>query len=166
MRSGRRTRPDRVSSGVQRGRPDGQLFWPAATVVAIYFFRNRVVDGSWVTLGTMMLPSVLATSVAFGMMIVIQALTSDREDGTLLRAKATPSGIPSYLAGKPVTTSLTVMVYLLMVAIPSSFLLEGLDASCPPAWLTAAWVVGLGMIATQLLGAVLGSIAGVKPTSC
>jgi len=31
--------------------------------------------------------------VAFGMMLVIQSLTADREDGTLLRAKATPGGV-------------------------------------------------------------------------
>ncbi len=31
--------------------------------------------------------------VAFGMMLVIQPLTADREDGTLLRAKATPGGV-------------------------------------------------------------------------
>ena len=158
-----------VRSGVARGLIElrqafsgadliGQLFWPAATVVAIYLFRDRAIDNSGVTLGTMMLPGVLGMFVAFGMMLVIQSLTSDREDGTLLRAKATPGGIPSYLVSKLVTTSLTVVVYLLLVAIPSSFLVDGLDTGSPQAWLTIAWVVGLGMIATQLLGAVLGSL--------
>ena len=158
-----------VRSGVARGLIElrqafsgadliGQLFWPAATVVAIYLFRNRAIDDSGVTLGTMMLPGVLGMFVAFGMMVVIQSLTADREDGTLLRAKATPGGIPSYLVSKVVTTSLTVVVYLLLVAIPSSFLVDGLDTGSPRAWLTIAWVVALGMIATQLLGAVLGSM--------
>ena len=137
----------------------GQLFWPAATVAAIWFYRNRTIGDSGVTLGTMMLPGVLGMFVAFGMMLVIQSLTSDREDGTLLRAKATPGGIQSYLVGKLVTTSLTVMTYLLLVAIPSSVLVDGLDTGSPRAWLTIAWVVGLGLVATQLLGAVLGSMA-------
>src|SRR6476646_8021986 len=112
-----------VRSGVARGLIEfrqafsgadliGQLFWPTATVVAIYLFRNRAIDDSGVTLGTMMLPSVLGMFVAFGMLLVIQSLTADREDGTLLRAKATPGGIPSYLVSKLVTTSLTVVVYL------------------------------------------------------
>ncbi len=135
-----------------------QLFWPAATVTAIFFFRDRSIDGSGVTLGTMMFPGVLGMFVAFGMMLVIQSLTADREDGTLLRAKATPGGVPSYLISKLVNTSLTVGVYLLLVAIPGSFLVDGLNTGSPAAWLTIAWVVSLGMIATQLLGAVLGSL--------
>ncbi len=136
----------------------GQLFWPLVTLAAIYFFRDRSIDSSGVPLGTMMFPGVLGMFVAFGMMLVIQSLTADREDGTLLRAKATPGGVPSYLVSKLVTTSLTVGVYLLLVAVPGSFLVDGLDVGRPAAWLTILWVVGLGMIAVQVLGAVLGSL--------
>lgn len=136
----------------------GQLFWPATTVAAIFFFRDRSINGNAIALGTVMFPSVLGMFVAFGMMLVIQSLTTDREDGTLLRAKATPGGIPSYLVSKLITTSLTVGVYLLLVALPGSFLVKGLNTSSPAAWLTITWVVGLGMITTQLLGAVLGSL--------
>ncbi len=136
----------------------GQLFWPLGTLAAIYFFRDRSIDGSGVPLGTSMFPGVLGMFVAFGMMLVIQSLTADREDGTLLRAKATPGGVPSYLVSKLVTTSLTVGVYLLMVAVPGSFLVDGLNVGRPATWLTVIWVVGLGMIAVQLLGAVLGSL--------
>ncbi len=136
----------------------GQLFWPLVTLAAIYFFRDRSIDGSGVPLGTSMFPGVLGMFVAFGMMLVIQSLTADREDGTLLRAKATPGGVPSYLVSKLVTTSLTVGVYLLMVAVPGSFLVDGLNVGRPATWLTIIWVVGLGMIAVQLLGAVLESL--------
>ncbi len=136
----------------------GQVFWPLVTLAAIYFFRDRSIDDSGVPLGTMMFPGVLGMFVAFGMMLVIQSLTADREDGTLLRAKATPGGVPSYLVSKLVTTSMTVGVYLLMVAVPGGFLVDGLNVGRPAAWLTIIWVVGLGMIAVQLLGAVLGSL--------
>ena len=136
----------------------GQLFWPLVTLAAIYFFRDRRIDETGVPLGTMMFPGVLGMFVAFGMMLVIQSLTADREDGTLLRAKVTPGGVPSYLVSKLVTTSLTVAVYLLMVAVPGSFLVDGLNVGRPTSWLTMIWVVGLGMVAVQLLGAVLGSL--------
>ena len=136
----------------------GQLFWPLMTLAAIFFFHDRSIDDSAVTLGTMMFPGVLGMFVAFGMMLVIQSLTADREDGTLLRAKATPGGVPSYLVSKLVTTSLTVGVYLLMVAVPGSFLVDGLNVGRPSAWFAITWVVGLGMIAVQLLGSVLGSL--------
>lgn len=136
----------------------GQLFWPLVTLAAIFFFRDRSFDDSGVSLGTMMFPGVLGMFVAFGMMLVIQSLTADREDGTLLRAKATPGGVPSYLVSKLVTTSLTVGVYLLLVAVPGSFLVDGLNVGRPATWFTIIWVVGLGMAAVQLLGAVLGSL--------
>ena len=136
----------------------GQLFWPLVTLGAIYFFRDRSINAGGVTLGTMMFPGVLGMFVAFGMVLVIQLLAADREDGTLLRAKATPGGIPSYLLAKLVNVSLTIVVYLLMVAVPGSFLIDGLETANLRAWLTLAWVLVLGMAATQLLGAALGSM--------
>jgi len=136
----------------------GQLFWPLATLAAIWFFRDRSLGAGGVSLGTMMLPGVLGMFVAFGAQLVIQYLAADREDGTLLRAKATPGGIPSYLIAKLVNVSLSVVVYLLMVGVPGRFLVDGLGGPGPRAWLTLAWVLVLGMAATQLLGAALGSM--------
>jgi len=54
---------------------------------------------------------------------------------------------------------MTVVVYLFLVAVPSRSMVHGLGAGSPRAWLTIAWLVGLGMVATQLLGAILGSMA-------
>jgi len=144
----------------------GQLFWPLVTLGTIYFFRDRSIDAGEVTLGTMMFPGVLGMFVAFGMVLVIQLLAADREDGTLLRAKATPGGIPSYLLAKLVNVSLSIVVYLLMVAVPGSFLVDGLGTANPRAWLTLLWVLVLGMAATQLLGAALGSmVSGPRAVS-
>ena len=42
--------------------------------------------------------------------------------------------------------------------MPGSFLVDGLDPPGPRAWLTLVWVLVLGMAATQLLGAALGSM--------
>jgi len=136
------------------------------TLGTIYFFRDRSIDAGEVTLGTMMFPGVLGMFVAFGMVLVIQLLAADREDGTLLRAKATPGGIPSYLLAKLVNVSLSIVVYLLMVAVPGSFLVDGLGTANPRAWLTLLWVLVLGMAATQLLGAALGSmVSGPRAVS-
>jgi ABC-2 type transport system permease protein len=136
----------------------GQLFWPLVTLAAIYFCRDLGTGAGGLALGTMMFPGVLGMFVAFGMFLVIQFLAADRDDGTLLRAKATPGGIPSYLLAMLVNVSLSVVVYLLLVAVPGSFLVDGLDAAGPRAWVTLAWVLLLGLAATQLLGAALGSL--------
>jgi hypothetical protein len=44
------------------------------------------------------LPGAIGVFVAFGMMLMVQYLPADCEDGNLLRAKATPDGILGYLA--------------------------------------------------------------------
>jgi ABC-2 type transport system permease protein len=136
----------------------GQLFWPVVTLVAIYFLRERSVGASGFTLGAFVLPSVLGMFTALGMLLVIQYLAADREDGTLLRAKATPNGIRGYLIGKLVTVSGTILAYLAILLLPGWFIVGGLDIGSIHTWLTVAWVLILGLVATQSTGAILGSL--------
>jgi ABC-2 type transport system permease protein len=135
----------------------GQLLWPAATLIALFFFRHRELAGSPLTLGALMLPGTLGMFVAFGMMLMVQYLPADREDGTLLRARATPGGISGYLAGKLLASSLSVLVYLVMIGVPGAFITGGLHLA-DVSWGTLAWVLVLGMAGTQLLGAGLGAL--------
>lgn len=133
----------------------GQLFWPAATLVAIWLLRDQQVAG--IRLGPLILPSSAGMFVAFGMLLTVQQLAADREDGTLLRAKATPHGIRGYLIGKLVNISATVIAYLAILLIPGALLIGGLTTT-PTGWLTLAWVLTLGLIATQALGAIFGAL--------
>lgn len=133
----------------------GQLFWPVATLVAIWFLRNMTVAGA--RLGPLVLPSAVGMFIAFGMLLTVQQLAADREDGTLLRAKATPHGIRGYLVGKFTNVSATVLAYLLILLVPGALLLVGLSITAT-GWLTLAWILALGLIATQALGAVFGAL--------
>lgn len=135
-----------------------QLFWPVATLVAIFFLRNREFEGSGFNLGALILPSVLGMFVALGMLLTIQYLTAEREDGTLLRAKAIPNGIRGYLTGKLVTVSGSVLAYLVIILVPGLFVVDGLDVGSVSSWLTLAWVLVLGLVATQSIGAILGAL--------
>ncbi len=137
----------------------GQLFWPLVTLAAIYFFRDRAIGPGGITVGAQMFPGVLGMFVAFGLLLVTQQLVADREDGTLLRARATPGGIQSYLLAKLIAVSMAIAVYLLMVAVPGGLMLRGLATPGALGWFTLAWVLLLGLAATQLLGAALGSLA-------
>jgi ABC-2 type transport system permease protein len=92
------------------------------------------------------------------MFLAIQYLSADREDGTLLRAKATPGGIRAYLIGKIVTVSGSILLYLAILLIPGLLIVNGLDISNSHTWLTLAWVLTLGLVATQPIGAVLGAL--------
>lgn len=135
-----------------------QLFWPAVTLVAIFFLRERRVGAGGFALGTFILPSVLGMFVALGMFLMLQYLSAEREDGTLLRAKATPNGIHGYLIGKLVTVSGTILAYLAIILIPGLFIVHGLNISSIHAWLTLAWVLVLGLVSTQTLGAIVGAL--------
>lgn len=133
------------------------LFWPIATLVAIFLLRNRHVDGTELGLGTLVLPGAVGMFVALGMLLVVQQLTADREDGTLLRAKAIPDGVRGYLLGKLVTVSATVLAYMTILLVPGVLLLGGFQLD-DIRWLTLAWVLLLGLLATQSVGVILGSL--------
>lgn len=126
----------------------GQLFWPVATLAAIFFLRNTRYGGF--DLGALILPSTLGMFAALGMVLILQYLSADREDVTLLRAKATPNGVRGYLIGKFVTVSGSVLAYLIIILIPGLVIVGGLDLGRPASWLTLAWVLILGsLIASQ-----------------
>jgi ABC-2 type transport system permease protein len=136
----------------------GQLLWPVATLVALYFLRNSSFHASRYTIGALALPGVLGMFTAFSMMLVLQYLAAEREDGTLLRARAIPDGIRGYLIGKLVTVAGTVLVYLAILLAIGIPLVGGLAIGSARSWLTLAWVLILGLIATGCIGAVLGSL--------
>ena len=136
----------------------GHLFWPVATLVAIFLLRDRRYGASGFSLGTLVLPGVLGMFAALGMLLVLQYLSADREDGTLLRAKATPNGIGGYLIGKLVTVSGTILAYLTIILIPGLLIVDGLAMGDVRSWLTLTWVLLLGLVATQSIGAMLAAL--------
>lgn len=136
----------------------GHLLWPVVTLVAIYLLRDTRFEGSDFSLGTIILPSVLGMFIALGALLVIQYLTAEREDGTLLRAKATPNGIRGYFVGKLVTVSGTLLAYLAILLIPGLLIVHGLEVGSLRSWMTLGWVLLLGLVATQSIGAILGAL--------
>ncbi|MFG1790503.1 ABC transporter permease [Nocardia sp. NPDC049149] len=137
----------------------GLLFWPVAMLVVLFFMRNATFQSSGLLLGSLALPSVLGMLVAVnGMIGMGQQLSLDREDGTLLRAKATPNGMVGYLIGKIVLVAGQVIVPGAIILIPGGFLVAGLNLGSVGSWLTLLWVLVLGLLATLPLGAVFGSL--------
>lgn len=136
----------------------GQLFWPVVTLAAIFLLRHHHFHSSHLTLGALALPSVLGMFISFGMLLVMQYLTAEREDGTLLRARATPNGIRAYLIGKLTTVSATILIYLAILIAGGVIIIGRLQLDSAHAWLTLTWVLALGLVATQPIGAILGSL--------
>ncbi len=133
------------------------LLWPALMLTSLWFLHEREFGATGLMLGALALPSILGMNLSFGMVSMSQVLTAEREDGTLLRAKATPNGMPAYLVGKIVSVSGGLLFDLAVFLVPGMFLVSGL-ALDGDAWLGMAWVVPLGMVATLPLGAILGSV--------
>lgn len=136
----------------------GYLFPAVAMVATMFFMRGATVPGTEFSLGARTLPGALGMVVAFsGMVGLAQQLTVEREDGTLLRAKAIPHGMTGYLIGKIVQVSGMTLISCLLVLIPGLFLFDDLSVGIG-SWLTLAGVLLLGLVATMPLGAIIGSL--------
>ncbi|WP_433519605.1 ABC transporter permease [Nonomuraea sp. CA-143628] len=133
------------------------FLWPGLMVATMFFIRDLPFGSSGLLLGMLALPSILGMNAATGMISMSQQLTADREDGTLLRAKATPHGMPAYLIGKVISVSGSLLADLVIFLVPAMLLVEGLRIG-PGSWPTLAWTLALGLVATLPLGAVLGSV--------
>ena len=160
-----------VRAGVQRGVielrntfTNAQDLWnyffpTAALLTAMFFMRGSTVPGTSFSLGARTLPSALGMGLAFGGMLVLASqLVIEREDGTLLRAKATPNGMLGYLVGKIILMSTVALVSMFIQLVPALFFLDGLRVTSASAWITLLWVAVLGLVATLPMGAVLGSL--------
>jgi ABC-2 type transport system permease protein len=135
------------------------LFLVAVFVVVLLFQRNARVEGSALPLAMLTLPSVLGMCVAVGgYQGAAGALAVEREDGTLLRAKAVPHGMVGYLVGRIVSISLSTLFTLVLVFAAGALLLPDLAAAVRSGWPTLAWVLVLGLLATLPWGAILGSL--------
>jgi ABC-2 type transport system permease protein len=137
----------------------GQLFWTVTTLGALLFMRGATLPGTSFSLGASSVPGVLGAGIVLnGLTGMAGFLTIDREDGTLLRAKATPNGMLGYLVGKMTSVSLMQVTGMAVTLIPGLFLFSGLATGGVWSWLTLLWVLVLGLTATLPLGAALGSL--------
>ena len=136
----------------------GYLLPVIVLLVVMFFMRDARVPGTEFSLGSRTLPSVLGANVAYiGLLSTAMYLVIEREDGTLLRSKAVPNGTLGYLIAKIITVGGAAIASLLLILVPGTFLLDGLELGVG-AWLTLGWVLVLGLVATMPLGAVFGSI--------
>jgi ABC-2 type transport system permease protein len=134
------------------------LFPSVLLLGTIFFMRGATVPGTDFSLGARTLPSSFGMGLAFsGLVTVATLLIVDREDGTLLRAKATPHGMGGYLIGKIVLVGGMTLIGFVIQLVPGLFLVDGLHVGVA-GWLTLLWLVPMAFVATMPLGAVLGSI--------
>jgi ABC-2 type transport system permease protein len=101
--------------------------------------------------------------LAFG--VVASALTgvagelqTEREDGTLLRAKAVPHGMTGHLLARLIVTPIDALVPVLPAVVGAAILLPGTMPTDPARWALLLLVFLLTVSAMMPWGAVLGSV--------
>ncbi|MFI6427972.1 ABC transporter permease [Promicromonospora sp. NPDC050880] len=159
-----------VRAGLSRGwletkysvRDPGDLVWnlafPLIYAVVLLFMRGSTVPGTDFSLGASVLPGLVGMSIAFGGLTgPASTIAVDREDGTLLRAKATPDGMIGYLVGKIVMFALTTLVTLVVLVIPGATVAGDLRLDART-WLLLVLVFLMGMVATVPISVALGSL--------
>lgn len=141
----------------------GVIFAPAILVAILWFFKDRQSDG--VSTALLLLPSFLGFQLAQeALMSVANKLALDREDGTLLRAKALPQGMVAYLISRSVMAILSSLLSLLLVLVPGLLVVFGVTSFDGVDLFTLAWVTILGYLAIAPLGAVIGATVS-SPTA-
>ena len=134
------------------------LFTGFLAVGYLWIRRDTPVEGTDLLLPSVALPSILGGLIAFGVVIgPAYSLAMEKEDGTLLRAKAVPNGLVGYFIGQLLLQSLSLLPQMVVILVPSFLLFDGLMAN-PNGWWTVAWVLVLGMLACLPIGMVIGSL--------
>lgn len=148
-------------------RPDEYAFDVLVAVIVLivlYFQRHNPVAGTSLSLAAVALPGVAGALIAFNTLLAGSlAIASEREDGTLLRARAVPFGLVGYVTGQAVRVPLATIRGLFLLLVPGFLLLGGPDADAG-GWLTLLWVLALGLLATLPLGLAIGAVARTPRT--
>lgn len=160
-----------IRVGLRRGRTDlvlslksaqDQSFYlimAFAVLGYLYLRRNTVTEGTDLSFPTLAMPSLLGSLVVFGLVMgPASQLAMDREDGTLLRAKAVPGGMLGYVTSQIVLHSGSLIPSLVVILVPGAFLFEGLVPGGVDGWIRLAWVLILSIIATLPIGIIIGSL--------
>jgi ABC-2 type transport system permease protein len=133
--------------------------FPAIGLLVLYFLRGQEVMGSAVSLAQLGVPGLLTMSlVSSGVMGVAGQLITERDDGTLLRAKAVPNGMLSHLMANMLVFTGTSLVPLLGLLAVASVFVGGVTPQGAESWLTFTWVAVLGLFATLPAGALIGAL--------
>lgn len=135
------------------------LFMAVLSLGYLWLNRNSELEGTGLMMPTYAMPSILAGLLAFGVVIgPAYALAMEREDGTLLRHKSLPNGMPGYMVGQLAFQSLSLLPLVLVLLIPSFLLFDGLMHRGAAGWVTVVWVTILGLLATMPIGIVIGAL--------
>jgi ABC-2 type transport system permease protein len=127
-------------------------------LTVLWFQRDTKIEG--ISLALLTLPSLLGMQIASsGFNDIASQLAFDREDGTLLRAKAIPRGMSAYFIARVVVTFLMTLTYILFLLLTSLVIIPGILSNIDVLEiLLMLFLIVLGLLATAPFGAIIGSL--------
>lgn len=135
------------------------LFFSLVTLVVLWFLRGvEFADGVVPATGWIFAGFLGFGVVAAAVMGVAGELQTEREDGTLLRAKAVPHGMTGHLLAKLMVLPFDALVPILPVVVGAALLLPGTMPTEPGRWLLLLLVFLLTSAVMVPWGAVLGAV--------
>ena len=135
------------------------IFMAGAVLLFLWFNRNNEVEGTGLFYPSVAMPSILGALLVFGLVVGPgYSLAMEREDGTLLRAKAVPHGMTGYVAGQIVLHSVSLLPMFAVILGPGMLLFEDLMHRGLQGWVTVTWVTVLGLLAVLPIGMIIGSL--------
>ncbi|WP_320778746.1 ABC transporter permease [Streptomyces sp. CRN 30] len=131
--------------------------------VAVALVLAVVLDDDVPGTGAPMAHLVIAGFAAYllfqvGLVNLPQILVTEREEGALLRLRATPGGIPAYLVAKSLLVVAMAAATLVLLLGTAALLVDGPLPRGAGGWLTLLWVTTLGLLAVVPLGAAIGAV--------
>lgn len=134
------------------------LVFPVVVLSLLWFVRDSVIDGA-VEVSAWVFSGMLAFSLIAGAAIGVSAeIQQEREDGTLMRAKAVPNGVTGHLLAKLVVAVVDTAIPVVPMVVGAAIILPDLLPSAPTRWLLFVLVYALATAAMLPWGAVMGSL--------
>lgn len=135
------------------------LFGTAIFVVVLVLNRGATVDDTGLPLIQFILPGALAMVIMFtGTYGPATLIATEREDGTLLRAKAIPGGMTGYVIGQATRTLLELVFSVLVLIVAALILTGGIWNDGALGIARTLLVLLIGALAVIPLGFVIGSL--------
>lgn len=135
------------------------VFFNGILAVVLYLNRDNMIDEVDISVAHFIVPNALAMLVVFGAAYgLATAVTTEREDGTLLRAKSVPNGMRGYVVGQSTRTTLETLFGTAIVLVAATILVDGLWHRGVVGFLGVVGLTVLGLLACAPIGFVLGSI--------
>lgn len=135
------------------------LLGPVVMLAVLFWLRDSQLMESALSFGQFLVPAYLAFGIISGGVLGVSGeITTERDDGTLLRAKTVPHAMTGHLLAKFFASIVTTLLPLTAIMVGAAFLVEGVTPTTVGGWIQLLLLATLTIAAMLPLGAVLGSV--------